>query len=60
MRMFGLKELAGEKFWQRLPLLSECLTQLSMQILGYQSQVSWLESRKAAAQELIFISPEVV
>lgn len=29
MRMFGLKELAGEKFWQRLPVLSECSAQLS-------------------------------
>lgn len=31
-----------------------------MQILGYQSHVSWLQSQKAGEQELIFISSEVV
>lgn len=62
MRMFGLKELAGEKIGNVCQSLSECLTstQLSMQILGYHSHVSWLQSQKAGEQELIFICSEVV
>lgn len=62
MSMFGLKELAGENFWQRLPLFIWVLNIHSAQRADFGLPVSCLlaEKLKAGAHELIFIFSQAV